>query len=62
MLSRKNQNINLHSSSNVSTILANAGRVINTPIVIPIIVVTANHRTSHAPAFNKGIIATRVVA
>ena len=42
--------------------LANAGRVMNIPIMMPMMVVTANPLTSPAPAFHSGIIAAIMVA
>ena len=45
----------------ISTVLANAGLDMNTPIKRPMIVVTANPLSSPAPANTRGNIATNVV-
>ena len=54
-------NKNLAYSLSCSIIFANAGRVINTPIVTPTIVVNANPFKTPAPINQSGNIATSIV-
>ena len=53
--------LSFYSPISIWIIAANAGLVMNTPIVTPAIVVSANPFNSPAPANINGIIATTVV-